>query len=439
MFAVPTFRASAAVLAALLVTSVVGSAPAMAGKPPSKPTGLAATVDAHPGGTYDVSASWAVSAQATSYRVTLTKGGQTLASQTVTTNAWAPTVTATPGTATLSVRAVRGRKAGKPATLAVPLPDVTAPSGTYSAVSNNSTGVATITQTSLSDDSGTGQVTRTVNWADGSPPQTWASGTTIGHTYTLTPAQEIRFPATVTLKDAANNTATVDVIPAPVFNDHTPPTGAFSVSPTAAWSGLTTVVVTEQSMSDDRTPSAFITRLVTWGDGTTTDWTGTGPAEHVYAEAGTHTPTVTLTDEAGNSSAPLATQAVVVATDTVAPKVRIAKSKPAHAVKAWRTLHGKATDTSGTGVDTVSVKAVEKRGSSWFGYQASTKRWVKTATKAKALKQAVAFSRATNAAHRWSATLRGLTKGTLVVQASATDLVANRSAVVTRTVRLTTR
>jgi hypothetical protein len=337
------------------------------------------------------------------------------------------------------VRAVLGRKPGKPASLTVPLADVTAPTGTYSASSDNATGGATITQASLSDDSGAGQVTRTVDWGDGSPTQAWNSGTTIGHTYTLTPAQEVRFPATVKLTDAANNSTTVDVIPAPVFNDHTPPNGTFSVSPTAAWSGLTKVVVTMDALNDDRTPSGRITCLVTWGDGTTTDWTSIGPVEHVYAEAGTHTPTVTLTDEAGNSSAPLATQTVVVSSDTVAPTVSITKSKPAHSVRAWRTLRGKATDTSGTGVNRVSVKAVEKRGSSWFGYRATTKSWVKASTKSKALSRAVPFSRTTDASHRWSAMLRGLTKGTLLVKASATDLVANHSAVVSRTVKLTRR
>jgi hypothetical protein len=436
MFAARTLRTSAAALAALVAAGTIGTAPAMAGKPLPKPTGLAASVDAHPGGTYDVSASWDVSAGATSYRVTLTKGGATLASKTVTTNAWSPTVTASPGTATLSVRAVAGRKPGKPATLAVPLADVTNPTGTFSADSDNTSGVATITQDSLSDDSGAGQVTRTVDWGDGSPTQAWTTGTTIDHPYTLTPAQEIRFAATVTLTDAAHNTTTVDVIPAPVFNDHTAPTGTFSVSPTAAWSGVTKVAVTQDALNDDRTPSAFITRLVTWGDGTTSDWTGAGPAEHVYAESGTHTPTVTLTDEAGNTSAPIATQAVVVSTDTVAPKVKLILPSAKHSVKAWKTLRGTATDAE-TGVKSVWLKAVEKRRAGWFGYNAATHTWVKTATKTKAFKKAKPFHRTTNAQHRWTAKLAKLAKGTLVYKVHATDMVGNRSATVTRTAKLT--
>jgi hypothetical protein len=436
MFHIRTLRLPASAAAAVVVAMAMSASPAIAAKPLPKPTGLEASVDAHPGDTYDVSAKWDVSANATSYRVALTKGGATLASKIVTTNTWNPTVTAAPGTATLSVRAVAGRKPGRTATLTVPLADVTDPTGIFSADSDNTSGVATITQDSLSDDSGAGQVTRTVDWGDGSSTQAWTTGTTIIHPYTLTPAQEIRFAATVTLTDAANNTTTVDVIPAPVFNDHTAPTGSFSVSPTAAWSSLTKVAVTQDTLNDDRTPNAFITRLVTWGDGTTSDWTGTGPAKHVYAKAGTHTPKVTLTDEAGNASARIATQAVVVSTDTVAPSVTIVRAKPAHSMRAWRTLRGKATDAQ-TGIKSVWLKAVEKRGGAWFGYNATTHTWVEAASKAKAFKKAKPFHRTTDASDRWTATLSKLKKGTLVLKVRATDRVNNRSATLTRKATLT--
>ena len=92
MFAARTLRTSAAVLAALVAAGTIGTAPAMAGKPPPAPTGLAASATAHPDGSYDVSATWNAVASATSYRVSLTKGGTTLSSTTVTTTSWAPTV-----------------------------------------------------------------------------------------------------------------------------------------------------------------------------------------------------------------------------------------------------------------------------------------------------------------------------------------------------------
>lgn len=225
---------------------------------PTKPgglTGLAASVAPHPGDTYDVTATWSPSANATSYRAQVTKGGSVIASATLTKTSWSPTLKTTPGPATVSVKAVVGHRQGKASSVPLTLVDVTDPSGAFSATSDNGTGHATITQDALADDSGAANVTRTVDWGDGSAPQVWTTGTTtITHPYVLTPAQEIRFAATVTLEDAAHNQAVVDVLPAPVFNDTTAPTGHVSVSPGHAWATLTPVTVTQNALADDRTP-----------------------------------------------------------------------------------------------------------------------------------------------------------------------------------------
>lgn len=438
MHVVRTFRMSAFVAAAALTLGALSTGAAEAGKPPPRPTGLQATVTPHAGGTYDVATTWNAVANATAYKVSITKGGQTLASKSVTTTSWSPTVTSTPGTATLNVRALVGRRQGKPAALGVTLPDVTGPTGSYTSKWENTTGVATVTQSALADDSGAAGVTRTINWhqTDGSADVAWPSGTTVQHTY---PLVEQRYLPTVTLTDAAGNKTVVDV-PAVVIKDETAPTGgAYSISETTAWATLTQVTVHETSApSDLYSPEPFITRTVDWGDGTEPTPLSAGSAAHVYATAGTFHPVVTIADEAHNT-ATVDVDAVVVAADTTAPKVSVAAAKPAHSVKAWRTLRGKATDTAGTGVKTVSVKAIEMRGTAWYGYSATTHKWLKAATKAKALKRAVAFSRTTDARHRWSAALRGLAKGTLVVRASAADLVGNHSASVTRSARLTTR
>jgi hypothetical protein len=102
-------------------------------------------------------------------------------------------------------------------------------------------------------------------------------------------------------------------------------------------------------------------------------------------------------------------------------------------------VHGSATDTAGTGVKTVSLKVVEKRGTTWYGYNAAQHTWVKAATKAKAFKRSTTVTRTTNAAHHWSLRLRHLTRGTLVAKAWAVDQVANRSLTVRRTATLTRR
>ncbi|HET7068762.1 MAG TPA: hypothetical protein VFI21_14265, partial [Nocardioides sp.] len=81
---------SAAVLAATLTVGALGTGVAEAARPLPKPTGLTGVVTPHANGTYNVAATWNVSAAATSYRVALIKGGTTLASTTVTDNAWSP-------------------------------------------------------------------------------------------------------------------------------------------------------------------------------------------------------------------------------------------------------------------------------------------------------------------------------------------------------------
>lgn len=431
MSAARILRMSGAAVAAVLAIGTVGAAPAMAGKPAPAPKNLAATVDAHQNGTYDVAASWNAVPSATSYRVALKRGATTLKSATVTTTSWTPTISTTPGETSLSVRGVVGKKPGRTATLTVALPDVVAPHGSYSSSWDNSTGDATITQDSLTDNLPVSGVTRTVNWDDGSDPEPWTSGTTIAHTYPLT---EWRYVPTVTLEDAAHNVRVVDA-QAIVINDDEAPTGTFANETATAWAAFTKVKVSQSAINDNWTPDGLVARSVSWGDGTTSDWTTSGPATHVYATPGQYTPVVTLTDEAGNS-APFSTSEVVVSADTNGPKVKLTLPTAKHSVKAWKTLRGKATDAQ-TGVKSVWLKAVEKRGAAWFGYNANTHVWVKAASKAKAFKKAKAFHRTTNAQHQWKAKLAKLRAGTLVYKVRATDQVGNRSKTLTHTAKLT--
>jgi hypothetical protein len=131
--------------------------------------------------------------------------------------------------------------------------------------------------------------------------------------------------------------------------------------------------------------------------------------------------------------------AITVKADTVAPLVRLLLPKAKHSVKAFTTLRGKATDTNGTGVKVVSLRAVEKRGTAWYGYQATTKRWVKAATMARAFAKSRAFSLHTSSTSAWAGKLAGLRKGTLVYKVRATDNVGNASATVTHKASLTRR
>jgi hypothetical protein len=432
MFVTRALRVAAGSIAAALVLTAVGTTAAQA-KPvrPGPVTGLAATVTPH-AAAYNVAASWNPATNATRYRVSVTRAGITLASGTVTATAWNGTVTAAPGDTTLSVRGLAKNRPGQTTSITVNLPDATPPSGSYSSSWSNNTGGATITQDSLTDNLPVDQVTRNVDWNDGTAPAAWTIGTTIDHTYPLT---EQRYTPTVTLKDAAGNTTVVDV-PAIVINDSQAPTGTFSAAPAAAWASLTHVTVTQSTLSDNWTPQAAIARSVDWGDGTTTPWASASTIAHVYTTGGTFTPTVTITDEAGNA-AQVAASAVDVTVDSVAPVVKLLLPAKKHSVRAWKTLLGKATDTAGTGVKHVSLRAVEKRGTAWYAYRATTKTWVKASTKARAFARSTAFSLSTNGRHLWSARLVRLRKGTLVYKVWAQDKVANRSTTLTHKATLT--
>ena len=157
----------------------------------------------------------------------------------------------------------------------------------------------------------------------------------------------------------------------------------------------------------------------------------------MYAVAGSYTPVVTITDEAGNA-AQVSAAKVTVAADATAPTMRLLlPTTKVHSVRSWAVLRGLARDVGGTGVATVAVRVVEKRGSSWFGYRPATSSWVKAATRAKAFRRGTPFGLTTNAQHRWSAKLAGLRQGTLVYHVVATDRAGNRTPTMSHQVTLT--
>jgi PKD repeat protein len=279
-----------------------------------------------------------------------------------------------------------------------------------------------------------GQITRTVSWGDGTAAQAWTSGTTINHLY----AADGLYRPTVTLKDGVGNTRVVNLA-AIVPGDKTAPVGTFTTTPAKAWQALTTVSVTQTSLSDDFSAAADVLRWVNWGDGSAVEaWTTSVSASHVYATAGVYTPQVVLKDDAGNTRA-VAAEAVTVEADTVVPVVKLVVPKKgvADEVGSWKKLLGHATDDKGTGVASVSVLAIEKRATGWYFFKATSKTWVKAATKGKAWKRAKAAVVVPTAKGDWAVRLTGLRKGTLFVRASATDVAGNVSKPVTQKAVLT--
>lgn len=87
----------------------------------------------------------------------------------------------------------------------------------------------------------------------------------------------------------------------PPTPDTTAPTGKFSINTTTLWSGQS-VTLTQGAITDNQSTPEQITRVVNWGDNTTSTLrAGQAPIKKRYAKNGKYTITFTLKDAAGNS------------------------------------------------------------------------------------------------------------------------------------------
>ncbi|MEV4636158.1 PKD domain-containing protein [Actinoplanes sp. NPDC049548] len=84
--------------------------------------------------------------------------------------------------------------------------------------------------------------------------------------------------------------------------DTTAPTGRFSLSSTSLWVGQR-VTLTQGAITDDTSSADQISRVVSWGDGTSSIiYAGQAPIKKQYTKNGRYTITLLLTDAAGNTS-----------------------------------------------------------------------------------------------------------------------------------------
>lgn len=384
-------------------------------------TGLTLTATpAASGGGFIVTANWAALSGATAYKVDLaTQGGTALAAVTVTSPPWSAQLLLPPNSQIkVTVTPLAGKKPGNTASAVALIPDIAPPVGTFTVTRNGMD--ATITQTSLSDDATPApQVKRVVSWGDGSAAETWQTGDSLTHNY----AALGRYVPTVTLTDEAGNAVTL-TLRAAVFGDREAPVGNFASGPPSAFASWSKVTLNQESLTDNYTPTELVERTVSWGDGSTEPWPSGAKLTHVYSTSGTFTPSVVMLDEADNSSK-VSADAVTVVVDSVAPVVKVATPKSAAKVGSWRTVRGTAKD-AGVGTASVAVLAIQKRGTKWFAYNATTKKWTAFGTKGKAWKKAVAVA-GTLDKSAWKARLSGLRQGQLLLRTTAVDNVGNKS------------
>ena len=441
----PAARAAATSLAVVLSAGLVmtavpqeaafaaGAVQLAAAKPnrPGSVQNLQATATKSDAG-YALKATWDALTGAQHYQVTVTNAstGTALAKATVTGPTWTGTTTL-PVLSSVKVQVVpvssTGRK-GRPVSTTVSLPDVTPPTAVFHVGPGASEHDVTVTAT-VSDDSSKPVPAGSIDWADGGPgtpdTQSWDFSGPVTHSY----ANDGVYHATVHLVDWTGNAA--DETVAIAVNDTSAPTGAYTTDVSSAWARFTPVSLAQTALSDNFSAPADITRSVDWGDGSTpTDWSGAAAPTHVYQTAGTFTPTVTLTDEAGNTAPPVQAGPVTVAADTAAPRVTVHKPLHPRRVDSWRRVRGTVTD-SGVGPAVVRVKVVEKRGAHWFGYHPATKTWTKYRSRTRALTKAGWAKAAPSSTGAWSARLAGLRRGSLVLKAFGRDKLANASHVLT--------
>jgi len=106
-------------------------------------------------------------------------------------------------------------------------------------------------------------------------------------------------------------------VAAPV--DKTPPTGTFKLDYTSAWLGQITTL-TLVGVADNKSPANKITKVVAWGDGTTSRLLPTQTSISTqYHTVGKFPVTLTLTDQAGNAK-------VVKSSVVVSPPAKFALS-----------------------------------------------------------------------------------------------------------------
>ncbi|WP_229068017.1 hypothetical protein [Actinoplanes sp. DH11] len=125
---------------------------------------------------------------------------------------------------------------------------------------------------------------------------------------TTAPAEAPDVPAQATGTDpapaaAATTPPAAAAVPPVTVPDTEKPKGSFRLSATSLWIGQkVTLGQNANEYSDNVDPDAYLTRKISWGDGTTTTLAANATfATKQYARTGRFTVTETITDRSGNS------------------------------------------------------------------------------------------------------------------------------------------
>lgn len=174
--------------------------------------------------------------------------------------------------------------------------------------------------------------------------------------------------------------------------------------------------------------SGAVTRKISAGDGSAAKAWSTGSTfKLLYTRAGSFTPHVVLTDAFGNAT-DLALSPVKVLKDGANPRVHVTTPAKASKKASWRVIRGTASD-SASGVEMAMAFVCEKRGSIWYTYDFHKRKWLKggkSLTTTIRRSTAIPAMMTVTAGGRWhTPAIKGLTRGTLHVEAAAMDAAWN--------------
>ena len=120
----------------------------------------------------------------------------------------------------------------------------------------------------------------------------------------------------------------------PAAAEGTAPTGAYVLNTTGIWAAQG-VQLTQTALTDDGGPAESVTRVVSWGDGTSeTLPAGTTKLRHTYPRIGTFAVSVQLTDAEGNA-APGTFEGAAAVKVAATPGTFKLDKKSAWTVKVW--------------------------------------------------------------------------------------------------------
>jgi 5'-nucleotidase len=277
-----------------------------------------------------------------------------------------------------------------------------------------------LTQTSLTDDADPAEsVTRVVEWGDGTSEELPAGTSKLRHTYTKTGT----FAVSVHLADTEGNAAEGTFPGAAAVKVAATP-GTFKLDRTIGYvwtndeapkpedrEGWAKVTVSLAAIP------ANVTRVrIDWGNDDFVLLPRTQKTASYYYQRGTYKLTAAMENADGRSVAK-AIGTLKVVRDTYKPTVTVKTPKKPTKASSWKTITGTAAD-KGLGVVRVEVWVWQKRGSTWYYYNFTKKRWV-TYKGGNLPTAAIAVPKLSKGA--WKVSVAGIKKGTLEVNSVVAD------------------